>query len=173
MQWAVHPISQGDTSAALNDVDFRRNSDFGISHPLPQVLCWEGKIRTCALKPKGWPYVRHNNGCSAQKCRSWEADLWPCYGGESIPKGLLPFPPSTVAVQASLAAGERSAEQDYIRLLAMQKHADGLKVFHFWNEVTWPRAAVWGRKGVSEEQARQELFYFHFNWKWAWNLSRK
>lgn len=62
--------------------------------------------------------------------------------GESIPKGLLPFPPNTVAVQASLAAGDRSAEQDYIRLFAMQKYADGLKVFHFSNEVTCPRAAV-------------------------------
>lgn len=52
--------------------------------------------------------------------------------GESIPKGLLPFPPNAMAVQTGLAAGERSAEQDYIRLLAMQKNADGLKVFHFF-----------------------------------------
>lgn len=52
--------------------------------------------------------------------------------GESIPKGLLPFPPNAMALQTGLAAGERSAEQDYIRLLAMQKNADGLKVFHFF-----------------------------------------
>lgn len=52
--------------------------------------------------------------------------------GESIPKGLLPFPPNAMAAQTSLAAGERSAEQDYIRLLAMQKNADGLEVFHFF-----------------------------------------
>lgn len=63
--------------------------------------------------------------------------------GESVPKGLLPFPPNAMALQTGLAAGERSAEQNYIRLLAMQKNADGLKVFHFFlNKVTCPRAAV-------------------------------
>lgn len=52
--------------------------------------------------------------------------------GESIPKGLLLFPPNAMAAQRSLPKGERSAEQDYIRLLAMQKNTDGRKVFHFF-----------------------------------------
>lgn len=57
--------------------------------------------------------------------------IYDCAGGESIPKGLLPFPPNGMTVQIGLAAGERSAEQDYIRLLAMQKNAASLKMFHF------------------------------------------
>lgn len=52
--------------------------------------------------------------------------------GESIPKGLLPFPPNATAMRTGLAAGERSAEHDYIRLLAMPRNADGRKVFHFF-----------------------------------------
>lgn len=52
--------------------------------------------------------------------------------GESIPKGLLPFPPSATAMRTGLAAGERSAEHDYIRLLAMPRNTDGRKVFHFF-----------------------------------------
>lgn len=52
--------------------------------------------------------------------------------GESIPKGLLPFPPNAMAAQPGLPAGEGSAEQDYISLLAMQKNTDGLEVFHFF-----------------------------------------
>lgn len=52
--------------------------------------------------------------------------------GESIPKGLLPFPPNAMAAQPGLPAGERSAEQDYISLLAMQKNTDVLEVFHFF-----------------------------------------
>lgn len=58
--------------------------------------------------------------------------IYDCARGESIPKGLLPFPSNARALQTGLAAAERSAEQDYIRLLAMQKNADGLKVFHFF-----------------------------------------
>lgn len=58
--------------------------------------------------------------------------IYGCARGESIPKGLLPFPPNAMALQTGLAAGERSAEQDYTRLLAMLKNADGLKVFHFF-----------------------------------------
>lgn len=57
--------------------------------------------------------------------------IYDCAGGESIPKGFLPFPPNGMTVQIGLAGGERSAEQDYIRLPAMQKNADGLKMFHF------------------------------------------
>lgn len=52
--------------------------------------------------------------------------------GESIPKGLLPFPPNAMAMKSSRAAGEGSAEHHYVRLLAMPKNAHGLKVFHFF-----------------------------------------
>lgn len=47
-------------------------------------------------------------------------------------RGLLPFPPKAVAAHPGLQAGERSADQDYIRLLAMQKNPDGLKGDNFF-----------------------------------------
>lgn len=72
--------------------------------------------------------------------------IYDCARGESIPKGLLPFPSNARALQTGLAAAERSAEQDYIRLLAMQKNADGLKVFHFFKRSHMPESCSLRKK---------------------------
>lgn len=148
MLWAVYPISQGDTSPTLDDADFQKNSYFGISHLLPKILCWEGKIRTCALGPGGGGGggLMSDTTMDAVPKRVGVGLIYDSAQGESIPKGLLPFPPNAMALQTDLAAGERSAEQDYIRLLAMQKNADGLKVFHFFKWSHMPESCSLRKK---------------------------